>query len=164
MQRRGGGLILGDINESSLEGVLRHFNTLEKTDHALFYISTEGGCFYTALGIFDIFKAWPGGVTCVAIGPCMSAGVIILLGATHRYCTERTTFLIHYGSASVETPAEKNHEEKMYKYYKHLVADETGATKRTVTNWLKEETYMDSTRALRSGIVHKTLKGWWDCE
>lgn len=154
------GIILGEIDHSSLETVLRHFSTLKKTDHALFYISTEGGCFYTALGIFDLFKNWPGGVSCVAIGPCMSAGVVILLGANKRYCSERSTFLVHYGSAPIESPSEKKHEESMYKYYKQLIVNETGSAKRTVTNWLKEETYMDSTRALRSGIVHKVLKKW----
>lgn len=59
------------------------------------YISSYGGCVYSALSYIDYIRTMKTPIHAIAIGKAMSAGALMLLASDRRYATQNATILIH---------------------------------------------------------------------
>jgi len=149
----------GEINEELWDGVSDAILTAGVTnDDLTVLISTYGGDLYVALAIYDLLRLHSHKVTTVAVGPCMSSGLVILQAGNHRAMTENAVLLTHYGedgAASVEDVKQNN---KMHEKHKAIVSQHVKVTKRTINGWYKHDTYFDAKKALQIGLVDEVLK------
>lgn len=124
-------------------------------------ISTYGGELYPALGIYDLLKhhAKDGKkVTTIAVGACMSAGMVILQAGTRRAMMPHAFLMTHFGSEGSESTEDVKHNKKMHELHKSIVCKYVTVTKRTTNNWYKFDTYFDSDQALKAGLVDEIIK------
>lgn len=151
--------LFGEVDEDQSEGLcdaIIHAGVLK--DDITVLISTYGGSFYEALAIYDLLDLHPHNVTTIAVGPCMSAGAIILQAGKIRAMTPNAQIMVHYGEngSAGETDAKQNH--KMHKLHKKLVGQKTKVGPQTVNKWFLTETYFDADHALKVGLVDKIIK------
>ena len=152
---------IGPVDHAMLKGIAAFCTSLNQSATASpangpvasIFLSTEGGDFYAALGIYDMLRASKVPVRIVCVGPVFSAGTIILMGSDDRVAYKNTTFLIHYGSSTVESEDERRQEKRVVGDYKNLFLKHLDVRSRTVSEWLRRETYMDSRRALHCGLI-----------
>jgi ATP-dependent protease ClpP protease subunit len=149
-------VLTGEVSEVMVGQVADYL--AGRTGRALIYHSTHGGCFYSALGIYDLLKLHRE-VTMYLVGPVFSSGTIIALGADQRVGLPNTHFLVHYGSSVIESPAEQKQERKAEGIYRQIMLDNLKVSKRRISGWLKEETYIDAKVGLEVGLLHRVEGG-----
>ena len=149
--------LIGDCDTALLKKATLFFTTSRGEDVQIF-LSTYGGCIYSAFGILDLMRAHDKEVDVVCVGPVFSAGMVILAGGTKRRALPLTTFLIHYGTSIIEGLGEKRQEDKAFKVYKDILDKSSTVQRRVVSQWLNSETYMDVRRALLSGLIDEIIE------
>lgn len=129
-------------------------------------ISSYGGDVYAALAICDLIQCAPMPINTVGFGPIMSAaGFILVSGSGIRALSKNSYIMIHdiFGMLQgkskdviVETDHWKQLQEQCYK----LFAKQTNQTK----SYWKEKSqltfYMNTTEALKLGLIDKVLTKW----
>lgn len=151
--------LFGEVSEESSDAVCDAIITAGiLNDDITFLISTYGGEFYAALAIYDLLKLHPKKVTTVAVGPCMSAGAVILQAGDVRAMTENAQIMVHYGESGSGDEGDARQNEAMHFKHKKLVGEKVTVTGRTVNNWFRQNTYFDAERALEAGLVDEVYK------
>lgn len=123
-------------------------------------ISTYGGELYPALGIYDLLKhhAKDGKkVTTIAVGHCMSAGMVILQAGTRRAMMPHAFLMTHYGADASESKSDAEHNDLLHKIHRGLVCQYVNVKTRTINNWYNKDTYFDATHALKVGLVDEVI-------
>lgn len=91
--------LFGDIEEDMVEEALKSFRTLEAGPNGkkpiTIYVNTFGGCLTSSLAIFDIIRSSPCLVETVAIGSCMSGGIVIFSAGDTRRSMPNCAFMTH---------------------------------------------------------------------
>lgn len=72
------------------------------TAHIDVTMSSEGGCVYAGLSMYDALKTCRAPITMTTTGTCMSMAVAVLQGATVRRATKLTTFMVHDGVTAAD--------------------------------------------------------------
>ena len=67
--------------------------------HIQILLSTDGGCVYDGLSLYDAVKNSKTEVDITCFGKIMSMGIVLLLAAKTRKAYRNTTFMIHEGSS-----------------------------------------------------------------
>lgn len=149
--------LIGDCDVSMLKKATVFF-TAHQDEKVTIFLSTYGGCTYSAFGIFDLMKAHRGELDVVCVGPVFSAGTIILMGGKRRLAFPLTTFLVHFGTEINDSLSEKKQSDRTFKIYKDILDKRTGVTRRVVGQWLNGETYMDARRAKMVGLIDDLIE------
>lgn len=121
-------------------------------------LSTYGGDADIALGIYDLIKNNARPVHVCAIGPCMSAGSIILQAGRRRVSLPSTTFLFHFGDESAGSKAERCMNETRTAYWNGIIADRSGASMKLVDQWHAGETFFTAPEALKFNLIDKIVE------
>lgn len=127
-QRRG--QIFGEISPahvSDLSGLLNYFahGGPPAVRHFPVTISmfTTGGSLDASLALYDLIHFYRGffSVEMVAMGACMSGGVIVLQAGTHRYAYPHTRFMVHelaYLGGTVSLTSQQREAEEAMRLHK----------------------------------------------
>lgn len=148
----GTAIIIGDVGE---EMHTHFFEVLTQLDAPVIYFASPGGDVETALAIFDLLKKSK--ATVIVNGLCASAGTLIIQGAAKRIATPSSQFLVHFGSESAESEAERKHNKNVEKYWIHLFQTRTKASMRKVRKWHAGETFFNATQALKEGLIDEVF-------
>jgi len=146
-------IIVGDVNEEMHRDFFEVLNTLSSVTIAL---ATPGGDVETALGIYDLIRRH-GKVQIIANGLCASAGTLILQAAAHRAATPSSQFLVHFGSESAESEAERKHNKNVERYWLQQFQQRTGASTRKVRKWHAGETFFNAQQALKERLIDEVI-------
>ena len=125
------------------------------------YISSYGGSVDELLMIYGLLKSAPCKIITVALGKCMSAGSYLLLLGDKRYIYPFTRLMFHElawggGYSKLHDKETYFNESKRCQEILSNIVKNTTKTK-NVDNFLKEDSYMEPTEALKLGVVHKIL-------
>jgi len=75
---------------------LKHLlNTATENDEVIFYINTEGGNVYAALGIIEAMNRSKAKIHSIIEGECMSAGTLIMLNSDKVTITDSAAIMCH---------------------------------------------------------------------
>lgn len=90
-------LIAGDIEEVLANCIVSQLLELDSQSNETItvYINTEGGDVHQALAIFDTMRTIKSPIVTLAVGTCMSAGLLLLQGGDIRSTMPRTRFMYH---------------------------------------------------------------------
>lgn len=87
--------LFGEITDQRAEGILWEMaDAVKRGKRVRLWICSLGGDLGGALAIHDALQRTPG-AEAIATGHCLSAALIVLLGAERRWCTPNTVFLNH---------------------------------------------------------------------
>jgi ATP-dependent protease ClpP protease subunit len=150
----GEAFICGEVNEEMHANFHEALTTLADPPTIIF--STHGGDVEIALGIFDLVRK-KGNVTIVANGICASAGTLILQAASRRASTPSTQFLVHFGSESAESEAERKHNKTVEEYWLQLFHKRVGGHSRKIRKWHAGETFFNAQQALKEGLIDEVV-------
>lgn len=150
--------LVGEVNEEMLGTLAQQImEAALKKEHATVVISTYGGEVYPALAMYDLIRHHPYGSTTIAIGACMSAGMIILQAGDKRAMTKNAHLMTHYGETGAGSEGDAKQNDKLHKQHKEMVGARTKVAPRTVNNWYKQETYFDAEQAMKVGLVDEIV-------
>lgn len=128
--------LYGEINMSDvsyIEALLQHFADQKREPKKPVTISvfTGGGSLDASLALYDLIrdyrKKFP--VWCLAVGPCMSGGVIVMQAATLRLAYPHARFMIHEiaflgGNMSLTTQQNEAHEAlRLHKLVREIILE-----------------------------------------
>ncbi len=128
-------------------------------------INTYGGDTYEAMGIYDAIRYCKNNIITVGIGKVMSAGSIIMQAGDERVMYPNSTFLMHYGSMSLD---EKNrdleeaiiedkrlNEWQLDLWYRVIKRKKKRTTKAQVHEMLSKDTTYTPKECLELGIIDR---------
>ena len=133
------------------------------------YIASPGGYTTPAMAIYDLFRAYPGYVTTVAVGDCFSAAAEFLLQAgDHRMATVHTLIMLHEGTVdkqegpwpSVEAwmKLEKLQREKGYQFVLEILQKKKPImTMARLKKMLQSDWILTAEEALEWGLIDEIL-------
>lgn len=151
----------GEVNETMLAVVgEKLIEAVVNKDDVTVLISTYGGELYPALAIYDLIRvASDAGsrVTTVAIGACMSAGMVILQAGDRRGMTENSQLMTHYGEDGAEDVGDAKQNRYIHELHKKLVGNKSSVTKRTINSWYHKNTYFNAAKALEAGLIDEVV-------
>jgi len=87
-----------------LQNFMKNMRILEldnKDAPITIYTQTQGGCWDSGMGIYDMIKMSKCKTTMIACGQLCSMGTIIIQAATKRVIMPNCSFMCHYGSTSL---------------------------------------------------------------
>ena len=147
--------LIGDVDIDMYNSLL---NKLQRTDSLkpiTVVLNTGGGDFYQALAIFDLLKSVAKRVPVyiIAEGHVMSSGITILQAGTKRYIRPNCKLMVHYGEDSQESLSDAKHNKELVEDYINIMKDRVSVGHRTVRSWLHKNTYFNSKRAIKVGLV-----------
>lgn len=150
--------LFGEVDEESSNEICEAIIAAGAVgDDITFLISTYGGEFYAALAIYDLLKLHKHNVTTIAVGPCMSAGAVILQAGKHRAMTKHAQIMVHYGESGQAGESDARQNDEMHKLHKELIGKYVKVSARTVNSWFKQETYFNSEKAFKVGLVDEVI-------
>lgn len=150
--------LIGEVNDEMLTILSQQLiQAAINRDEVTIIISTYGGEVYPALGMYDMIKHHPHKTTTIAIGPCFSAGMIILQAGQKRAMTKNAVLMTHYGESGSGSEGDAKQNDKLHKQHKDMVGSKVKVSQRVVNNWFKQETYFDADQALKVGLVDEVV-------
>ena len=133
--------------------------------HLHIEIATTGGCSREAFLIYDFLRAQPVPVSMRAVGPCLSAGVVIFMAGDLRSASADAEFLLHPASlargvlpASITASALREHAERLSSIDARLVdlfARRTGWYPDWFAAEQETEEPLSVCDAINTGLVHE---------
>lgn len=105
----------GEVNFTSVRETLRALSEANEDNNVkdiILTVTTMGGFLYPAFALYDYVRASQKPVDVIAIGCCMSAGVLILQAGRRRMAYPHTLFMIHPSQYSL--PDEKGYYEVLF--------------------------------------------------
>lgn len=161
--------LIGEVNEDMLLKTLaamEYFETKSRTQPIRITLSTFGGVAYVALAIYDRLRISPCPIYVEALGPCMSAGSIIIQAAKKRILYPNVRFMIHYGSTALEEKStdaiaqisfekEVDHVvmEDIYLERIHQKLGKKGFSRGQLKKLLSVDTYMTANKVIEMGLA-----------
>lgn len=125
------------------------------------YINSYGGDEYIELMITDLMNSYPGKITTIATGYCMSAATSIFLMGDERIAFPNTTFMLHKSWWDKEGSVDEHENElkeakRLMNIYYDLIKSRT--TIKNPEEYLKKDRYISAVQAKKFNIVTKLLK------
>lgn len=146
--------LFGEVNEEMscalYTGLLQA--AAEKEPVAIL-LHSYGGDVYAALAMFDMIRAFPGHTTTIAVGPCMSAGALLLQAGKCRAASPNAHIMVHYGSEVSESHASAQQNKRLTQRLKDIMHERSKVSKQTVNGWFKVDRYFSADEALKAGII-----------
>jgi len=160
----------GEVNsETSYDIItkLLYLDSLNQDDISL-YINSPGGSVREGLAIIDCMNTIKSNIATYCIGSSYSMGAIILSSGTigKRYALPNSEIMIHSPSTNLSGKAEdissssKRLDETKNKLIE-ILSKNTKKNKKTINKYFKDDTYMNSDKALEFGIIDKIIKSSW---
>lgn len=129
------------------------------------YITTDGGCLYSTMAIFDLIKNTSAPTYGVAIGKVFSGGLSILQACDERIATENTRFMIHSVVSGTDGHISHMHTElqegiNAQKKYSKTLRCRSNVTQKMLNDIKNKNTYFyfDAEKALELGLVDEIIK------
>lgn len=98
--------ITGPVDQSMVQRVFQSFavaiNGGVKVAHVVF--QTTGGTIAEGIALYNYFRALPIDLHFYNVGTVASIGVVVFLGAQHRFASANSTFMIHKSTYNPQTP------------------------------------------------------------
>jgi len=152
-----------EIDEYSVGWAIRGVFKMIDADHEKpidIYISSYGGSVYEAFGLYDTLRSLKNVIVRThAIGKVMSAGFILFLAGDERYCSSRTTLMMHSISSGMqgklhELRVDMKETERLQGMMLDILAERT---KKDRHHWKKEieskDNYYNKEQAKLLGVV-----------
>lgn len=157
-----------DIDKTTLD-VARYIQQYNMEDDAaglppksrkpiLILIHSDGGDAYVAFTIVDIMLSSVTPIHTVNIGSAMSAGVLLLLGGSRRFCTKHSRAMIHTGSAMLggtyeQVESGSDDYKRMIKEMEIYILSRTGMDRRIFSRKKSKDWYLNSNDQLKYGLI-----------
>lgn len=122
-------------------------------------INTHGGEVAQAFAIIEAIRESQAPVDTLAVGACMSAGVLILQAGSVRNATFGCSIMAHFGEETNSSGSEAKHNAELTKRMKRLIQERTQRSLKTVNKWLEADTYFTAQEALKQGLIDIVIGG-----
>lgn len=156
-------LITGHITEASYESLAKYLAALGGKD-ALLQINSEGGSSLDGIAMYSLIKDYPGHVTAIAVGSCMSIAVLVYAAADDRWAAPETWFMLHESADRIK--GETSQIVTATKFlisqdaqYCTLLEEATGTPAKRWARLCKPTSYLTAGQLEELGLVHTILKG-----
>ena len=166
-------LLSEEIHSSSVEKVINTIMSINYDDDLkeseykdwvrepiMLFINTNGGNTYDAYALGDIIKTSKTPVYTIALGWCMSAGLIIYLFGHKRFMGEHATLLYHdvasYSGGKTEYLIQELSETKrLANMMNQIIVNTSKVGMKTLEDYInrKAEWYIDIAQALETGLA-----------
>ena len=166
-------LLSEDINSSSVEKVINTIMSINYDDDQkeseykdwerepiILFINTFGGNAYDAFALGDIIKTSKTPVYTIALGCCMSAGLLIYLFGHKRLMGEHATLMYHDVTAYSCGKTEYIHQElseakRLANIMNQIIVNTSKVGMKTLEDYInrKAEWYIDIAQALETGLA-----------
>ena len=126
------------------------------------YITTYGGCVYSAFGIIDTIKSMKIPVHTICKGCVASAGTLISLSGKKRFITKHSYMLIHelrtgcWGKFTYFKDNYTNSQDLMNCIRKYYV-ENSKISNEEIVDQLKQDIMWDATNCLEKGLVDEII-------
>lgn len=128
------------------------------------HVNSFGGSAYDGYGLYSLMKNSPLNIITVGYGEIMSAGVMVFLGGSKRYCYPHTTFMIHSvhsGTWGKLKELEDNviETKRVNEIYFNAIVSNTKITRQQLDDIQekKQDWFITADEALKLGIVDKII-------
>ena len=126
------------------------------------FINTNGGSAYDALAIYDAISRSNTPVYTIALGKCMSAGLLIFMGGKERFVGEHATLMFHDVKGWVNDKIEGIRQElkeasRLSKNYCDIITRASAVTQSDLDDYItrKAEWYIPADEAIKLKIAKK---------
>ena len=145
---------LGDVKEKTVDQLVK--SILKNPDEVIVvHINSDGGCYRSALNIYELLRTCNKQVITHVTNTCYSAAVIVYLAGELRYVTKQSHFMIH------EVSCEPDEDEKAFtlQFYERMAA-ELRADSNAMFRLFVERTNL-SLKEIRKNIESAPGKDWY---
>jgi ATP-dependent protease ClpP protease subunit len=158
---------IGEISLETIKPFIEHLDVLREDSNITqveLTLTTLGGYFTAAFGLYDYLTMYPKPIDIVATGCCHSCGVLILQSGARRLSRPNTTFMLHRGWHDVpfsknvaDVQADVSNFERQEKLYFHLVAQRSQIKEKGLIQLCSSEHYFTNVEALDLGLIDKVI-------
>lgn len=125
-------------------------------------IFSSGGDLYAAINLLNVMLISATPIHTYNMGMAMSAGLLILLAGSKRYCLGGSKAMIHSGSAGIMGTAEQVEDtskdyKKTIEYMQDYILSRANIDKKEFGRKKARDWYLDVPEQLKYGICHETL-------
>lgn len=157
-----GGEITDDV-ANVVVGELLYLNSISKDDISI-YINSPGGSVTAGFAIYDTMNFIECDVNTICIGMCASMAAFILSSGTKgkRYALKNSEIMIHQPLGGVNGQATEiaivcGEILKVKKKINQILSNNTGRSIKQIENDTERDYYMNSSDAIKYGIIDKML-------
>ena len=149
--------VVGSVDDQMFASLAKALQERDPMQPITIILNSDGGEVIQALGIYELLKSRPAPVTIHAIGACMSAAIVILQAAEHRYATPDCSLMVHFGEETNTSGSEASHNAELNKRMKRIIQERTKRSSKTVNKWFAADTYFTSEKAKKSNLIDEVL-------
>ena len=148
------------IKEAEEESILTSFKLNIEEIPIYLHINSFGGCIFSAFSAIDVIKACRVPIYTIIEGSTASAGTLISVVGKKRFIRPNGYMLIHqlssscWGKMSEIEDEFKNLQELMEKI-KDIYKEYTNIPKKELSELLKHDLWLDSSKCLKYGLVEE---------
>lgn len=160
-------ILSGEIDDNMANSIVAQLLYLDGINHddISIYINSPGGSITAGMAIYDTMNFINSKVSTICIGMAASMAAFLLSSGEkgQRYCLENAEVMIHQplGGAQGQATEIKIAAERILKLKKGLnmiLANNTGKSLRKIEKDTERDYFLDSSEALKYGIIDKVLK------
>lgn len=160
-------ILSGEIDDNMANSIVAQLLYLDGINHddISIYINSPGGSITAGMAIYDTMNFINSKVSTICIGMAASMAAFLLSSGEkgQRYCLENAEVMIHQplGGAQGQATEIKIAAERILKLKKRLnmiLANNTGKSLRKIEKDTERDYFLDSSEALKYGIIDKVLK------
>lgn len=160
-------ILSGEIDDNMANSIVAQLLYLDGINHddISIYINSPGGSITAGMAIYDTMNFINSKVSTICIGMAASMAAFLLSSGEkgQRYCLENAEVMIHQplGGAQGQATEIKIAAERILKLKKRLnmiLASNTGKSLRKIEKDTERDHFLDSSEALKYGIIDKILK------
>ena len=159
-------LLNGEIDYEMSSKIISELLCLDSmsNDDIKVYINSPGGSVNDGLAIYDTMNFIKSDVSTICVGEASSMGAIILMNGAKgkRYCLKNSEIMIHQPIGGVsgqatEIDIEAKRIMKTKKLLNEIISSKTNKNIKQVEKDVERDYFMDSSDALKYGIIDKIL-------
>lgn len=153
--------VTGGVDTKMYKTVLKGLallNQVEECPVITVVLNTDGGDVSQSLAIYDLIKMNEKPVDIIAIGECLSSGLLIMQAARHRLATKNCQLMSHNGTEKLK--GEANTVKRQYKHFRSLekrsneiFIKRMSSDEATVQRLMARDFYMSAEEAKAAGFI-----------
>lgn len=157
----------GDVNEQmaaiGVKGIFALDMAAKKGDEPITIIlSSDGGCWYAAMAIYDAILHATNKVNVVVVGQAMSMAAVILQAANERIVAPNASIMIHVGSHEFSGHPENfkrwaEEDKRMTTRMEDIFVSTSGLARAKIREMLKFDTILTAQEAVELGFADRVL-------